>query len=70
MVEAAVESEEDDELVVKFASKAELDIFEEKLKAKEKFLKSKLVIIWITKKITKYQLLIRFFLFLASDKSH
>lgn len=63
MVDATVESDEDDEFVVKLASKQELDIFEERLKANEEGLKSKLVIILIKIIINKYLLSIHVALF-------
>ena len=63
MVDATVESDEDEEFVVKLASKQELDIFEERLKANEEGLKSKLVIILIKIIINKYLLSIHVALF-------
>lgn len=63
MVDATVESDEDEEFVVKLASKQELDIFEERLKANDEGLKSKLVIILIKIIINKYLLSIHVALF-------
>ena len=63
MVDATVESDEDEEFVVKLASKQELNIFEERLKANDEGLKSKLVIILIKIIINKYLLSIHFALF-------